>query len=155
MTGSGSSGTAPGFFSPRLGALAARSWGAVLHRVGLTQTEFVVLVAIPEDGAMRQCELAAAAGMDPRNLVPVVAALTGRGLISARPDPSDGRAKRLELSEAGAELLQGLEAELRPEREAFFGVLAPDEYARLCELLETVYSGLSPLRSATYPPASG
>jgi DNA-binding MarR family transcriptional regulator len=131
-----------GFLLSRLGTLAERSWGAALHRVGLTQTEFVVLVALTDAGAMRQRELAAAAGMDPRNLVPVVAVLTRRRLIAVRPDPDDGRAKLLALSDAGAELLRELEVELRPERDAFFGALAPGEYARLCELLEAVHSEL-------------
>jgi len=128
-----------GFLLARLGAAAERDWHAFLREAGLTHSEFAVLtVCLPEE-PMRQSELARRAGMDARNAVPVVAELTGRGLLSSEPDPQDGRAKRIRATPRARALLDGLEAALGSPREQFFAPLTSSEYLTLCELLERLY----------------
>ena len=66
-------------------------------------------------------------------------ALQKRGLVASRPDPEDGRAKMLRISQLGSQQLNRLHAKLAPEREEFFAALSPSEYSTLCSLLERVY----------------
>ena len=128
-----------GFLLARLGGLAERQWNRHLKAHELTQSEFAVLAVLPARKGLRQSDVAARAGIDPRNAVAVIGALQKRGLVASRPDPEDGRAKMLKISRLGSQLLNRLHAKLAPEREEFFAALSPSEYSTLCSLLERVY----------------
>lgn len=129
-----------GFLLARLGARAERQWSHELRTAELTQTEFTVLGVLASGETMRQSEVADRAGIDPRNVVPTVAGLVGRGLVSSGLDPTDGRAKLLRLSDEGARRLGELGARLAPARAAFFAPISADEYETLCALLGRLYA---------------
>jgi DNA-binding MarR family transcriptional regulator len=115
-----------------LGFGEARS--KALESLGLTVREHVLMHVLENvDGT--QLELAAVIRMDKSVLTTTVDGLERRGLVRRVPDARDRRAKRPELTEAGAalcrqadrvsagvqdDLLAGLGA---AEREAFVGVL--------------------------------
>jgi DNA-binding MarR family transcriptional regulator len=68
---------------------------------GLDRTAALLLVPLMHHGPMRLTELAAARGADPSTVSRQAAQLVGAGLVSSEPDPADGRARRLALTEAG------------------------------------------------------
>lgn len=124
-----------------LGILGTRiqgDWTALLRRHGLTQNEYLLLIAAPPQGGARQRDLASTAGIDPRNTGAVVAGLVDRGLLAVGADPEDARAKRLRRTPSAGRVLSALEADLAPERERYFGALSETEYRTLCDLLERV-----------------
>jgi DNA-binding MarR family transcriptional regulator len=89
--------------------------------------QFVLLASLwwleQHDGAPTQAELAAQAGTDPMMTSQVTRRLEARGLLERRPDPADSRARRLELTRAGSELLAPALADVEAADEAYFGVL--------------------------------
>lgn len=71
----------------------------------LSRTDFLVLVRLPLQGgegeAVRPRDLARAEGLDPSTMSRRLASLAERGLIAREPDPADGRAHLLTLTQAG------------------------------------------------------
>jgi DNA-binding MarR family transcriptional regulator len=71
-------------------------------------TQLVVLAALRMNGPSRISEIAAQVPCSQPTATSVVAALDERGLVHRAPDPEDGRAVRVELSAAGAEVLSSV-----------------------------------------------
>jgi DNA-binding MarR family transcriptional regulator len=72
--------------------------GGVFHSMG-------VLYVLNESGPLRANLLAEAVHADPSTLSRQVSALAEQGLISREPDPADGRATLLAITEAGRTVL--------------------------------------------------
>jgi DNA-binding MarR family transcriptional regulator len=66
----------------------------------LTPSQVSVLLRLEAEGPATASSLARAEGMRPQSMAAVVAALEAAGLISAAPDPADGRQIRLSLTDA-------------------------------------------------------
>jgi DNA-binding MarR family transcriptional regulator len=98
----------------------------------LTRTEASVLASVTRLGAIRLSELADVEGVNPTMLSRVVAKLEDAGLCQRLPDPADGRAALIEVTEAGrAEQLR-----VRAERSELLAArLAALPPARAAELL--------------------
>ncbi len=67
---------------------------------------FWLLKNLQEDGAMRVTELATRVNLDPSTVSRHVAQLEKLGLVERTPDPLDGRAQQVTLTEHGDEQLQ-------------------------------------------------
>jgi DNA-binding MarR family transcriptional regulator len=74
---------------------------------------FWLLKALSASGPLRVTDLAACANLDASTVSRHVAQLHSSGLIERTPDPVDGRAQRVKLSDAGA---HRIEAALRARR---------------------------------------
>ena len=129
-----------GFLISRLGGMVEKEGGSLLRDVGLTQAEFAILATLADGAMVRQRDLAIHVGSDPRNIVPVVASLTDRGLVEVAPALEDRRVKQIRLSVEGADLLDTVQIMLAPSRAKFFRGLSDAEYDQLCHLLRVVYS---------------
>jgi DNA-binding MarR family transcriptional regulator len=72
----------------------------------LSRADFLVLVRLATPGAecdaVRSRDLARAEGLDPSTMSRRLGSLAERGLICRQPDPADGRASLLSLTEVGA-----------------------------------------------------
>lgn len=66
----------------------------------LTPSQVSVLHRLEKDGPATASGLARAEGLRPQSIAPVIAALAGAGLVSAAPDPADGRQTLLSLTGA-------------------------------------------------------
>ena len=77
--------------------MVEKEWGSLLRDVGLTQAEFAILATLADGAMVRQRDLAIHVGSDPRNIVPVVASLTDRGLVEVAPALEDRRVKQIRL----------------------------------------------------------
>ncbi|MGI9002164.1 MAG: MarR family winged helix-turn-helix transcriptional regulator [Pseudonocardia sp.] len=67
----------------------------------LTRTQSSVLATVARLGPLRISDLAEVEGVNPTMLSRIVGKLEDTGLLRRRPDPTDGRAARVEVTEAG------------------------------------------------------
>ncbi|ODU04771.1 MAG: hypothetical protein ABS81_09135 [Pseudonocardia sp. SCN 72-86] len=72
---------------------------------GITPSEHLVFESLPPDGA-RLTDLAARLGTTHQAVGELVAGLQRRGLLDRRPDPTDGRARLVVLTEDGRNLVR-------------------------------------------------
>jgi DNA-binding MarR family transcriptional regulator len=122
-----------------LGARAATQLYGDLPSFG-----WALLVPLERDGDQRCSALAAGAGVDVSVASRQLAYLERSGLVERRPDPKDGRASLLRLTEAGSEALAATRA-LRSEWA--LGALAgwdEDDARQLTGLLDRLVHDLGP-----------
>src|SRR6188768_2748568 len=91
-----------------LGALLARAMRRImeaerplLEAHGVSMWAYVALTLLARGSAPTQLALAEAMGYDKTRLIKILDGLEGEGLITRAPDPSDRRAKVIELTAAG------------------------------------------------------
>lgn len=88
---------------------------------GIRPQHRVVFMHLDRFGASRSVDLAATAGIRPQSMMKIVHELEQLGLVTRRPDPSDSRAKLVEFTAAGQQLI----AELTRSTETVW-----DQYAK-------------------------
>ncbi len=93
--------------------LAARAGNAIgtahnraLARYELELRSFAVLAMVGEGVAKSQLEIAQAVGLDKTTLVSTLDDLERRALVARRADPTDRRARIVEITSGGAALLK-------------------------------------------------
>lgn len=89
----------------RAARAAARRFDTALRPVGLTSGQFSLLMALNRPEPPTLVPVANLLAMDRTTLTAALKPLERRGLVSVHPDPSDRRARRLVLTEAGREKL--------------------------------------------------
>ncbi len=82
----------------------------------LTPTQLATLSSVDRHGPLRIGDLAAREGIVAATMTRIVAVLEEQELVQRRPDPADGRACQVELSEPGAAMLE----QLRSQRTGYF-----------------------------------
>ncbi|HET6970050.1 MAG TPA: MarR family transcriptional regulator [Phenylobacterium sp.] len=89
----------------RAARVLARRFDEALRPFGLTNTQFSLLNALngPEPASVSQ--VASLLGADRTTLTAALKPLVRRGLAENRPDPADGRMRRLSLTAAGHAVL--------------------------------------------------
>ncbi|HSV57889.1 MAG TPA: MarR family transcriptional regulator [Variovorax sp.] len=135
-----------GFLETLVGYNARRAWsqisGVFAERMapyGLKQVDFSVLSLLAHNPGATSRQLCATLDILPPNLVNLIAALDGRGLIERRPHPRDGRAVGLHLTPAGEKLTREAEqAVLQLELDASARLNAR-ERETLIRLLQKLY----------------
>jgi len=135
-----------GFLESLLGYNARRASLAVIEvfmqrmaAFGLKPVDFSVLSLVAHNAGITSRQLCGALGIQPPNLVGIIAALEKRALVERRPHPHDGRAMGLHLTPAGQDLMRQAEpVAARLEREAARG-LSAEEQRTLIRLLKKVY----------------
>ena len=69
--------------------------------VDLTRTGVAVLAALVQRGALRPTALAEHADAEPAIVTREMRVLTAQGFVRSEPDPSDGRARLIEITDRG------------------------------------------------------
>jgi DNA-binding MarR family transcriptional regulator len=113
--------------------------GRLMRQRGQGETldsgSFWLLKSLAASGPLRVTDLAVCANLDASTVSRHVAQLHGAGLIERTPDPLDGRAQRVKLSDAG---IARIEAALRSRRallEKALGSWDPRDLEELGQLL--------------------
>ena len=101
----------------------------------ISQLQYAALLVIEANPACRQADLGAMLRIRQPNLVEPLESLAERRLIVRRPDPRDGRAQTLELTAAGAALLEDLRTVHEELIAAYRARLGDEDYRRLVALL--------------------
>jgi len=84
----------------------ARRFDAALAPFGISHGQYSLMMSLNRPDAPRLGEAAAFLAMDRTTLTANLKPLERRGLVEIRPDPDDGRSRRLHLTRAGRSLLK-------------------------------------------------
>ncbi|MET4619837.1 DNA-binding MarR family transcriptional regulator [Arthrobacter sp. 2762] len=144
-----SPGESPGFLLWHATLRWQRDIAAALAPIGLTHVQFVLLACTwwlnKEGEHPNQLAVARQAGTDVKMASQVLRTLELKGLIEREVDPSDTRAKRLRVTEAGSELAPRAIAAVELADAQFFEPAPADELVPLLRRLAHP-SGLMKLR---------
>jgi DNA-binding MarR family transcriptional regulator len=97
-----------GYLLARVGSLSRQRWVAMLGRLDINPSQYGVVMCLAELGPLGQSHLADLIGVDPRNCVPIIDSLAGRGLVAREIDPSDRRRRVVALTKDGQRLAREL-----------------------------------------------
>ncbi|MFB0632768.1 MarR family winged helix-turn-helix transcriptional regulator [Streptomyces sp. AB3(2024)] len=121
----------PGFLLWHATLRWQRDIAAALAPIGITHVQFVLLACAwwlnGQGEHPNQQALARQAGTDVKMTSQVLRALEQKGLVERKVDPADTRAKRLRVTEAGAELAPRAIAAVEAADAEFFRVVPLDE----------------------------
>jgi DNA-binding MarR family transcriptional regulator len=109
--------------------------------ISLSQIRALVVLYRAEQ-ALSLGTLASGVGLSDAAAVRMVDGLLRHGLVVRREDEHDRRVKRISLSAAGHEAIQGLAAAKRASLEQFAMALMPDELDRLIAALDPIVARL-------------
>jgi DNA-binding MarR family transcriptional regulator len=93
------------FGAQRTARELARRFDRLFAELGLTNGQFSMMVAMGGMGAPKLGELATFLGMNHATVTAAVRKLERRGWVAVRTDNSDGRARRVSITEAGTALV--------------------------------------------------
>lgn len=103
----------------------------ILAAHGLTMWEYVVLSALGRGPALSQLALAKAIGHDKTRLIPLLDGLDQRGLVERLRDPSDRRARIVQLTRGGERLLDATRRDIRAMESQFLRGIPRDQRGRM------------------------
>jgi DNA-binding MarR family transcriptional regulator len=109
---------------------------AMIGDAQVTTTQYAALVKLYEAGELSQNHLGRLTAMDPATIQGVIRRLTGRKLISHRPDKNDKRRRCLSLTAAGRDLVARLLANGPKVSKATLDPLSPAEQQQFVALLK-------------------
>ncbi|MFV1917985.1 MarR family transcriptional regulator [Sphingomonas sp. MJ1 (PH-R8)] len=95
----------------------------------------VMLIGRMGDG-LRQGTLAEELGLEGASLVPLIQQLLQAGLLDRRPDPEDGRAKTLHLTDAGRSLAAEVEERSATLRARVFASIPDEDVAAALRVMD-------------------
>lgn len=132
-------GDSPGFLLWHATLRWQRDIAAALGPLDLTHVQFVLLACTwwlnTHGQHPNQQALARQAGTDVKMTSQVLRALEGKGLIEREVDPTDTRAKRLHVTDAGAELAPRAITAVENVDARFFGQVAHHDAVTLLSRL--------------------
>ena len=105
---------------------------------GLSLARTKMLQVLERKGTLRQTALADELGFAQRSVTQAVEALARDGLVERKPDPADGRAKLVTLTNDGAAALAAGSHAGEHVLQRIFGTLEESQLTSLDELLEVI-----------------
>lgn len=112
--------------------------GAYDRLFGLNVPEWRLIAVLAESEGATQNEIGQKTVMDKVTVSRAAIALTTRGLIERSPHPSDGRARRLFLSESGRALYRQVAPKALELERHIFASLSDEDRARFSDILDQV-----------------
>lgn len=110
------------------------------HGASLARTK--LLLCLQKRGALRATDIAEYFNQSPRTVTEAIDGLERDGLVERKPDPSDRRAKLIQITEKGVEAVARTEPLRRQIIDQTFGTLQPDERESLGAVLEKLARAL-------------
>ena len=130
-----------------LGALTARitrrlidAERPLLAAHGLSMWAYIALSQLARQPASTQLALAEAINYDKTRLIGLLDELERDALITRKPDPTDRRARTVNLTEAGRTRQAAAQADVRAMEEQFLSGLSATDRARLRRMLARLAS---------------
>jgi DNA-binding MarR family transcriptional regulator len=125
-----------------LGALLARAARRIIEAErplldahGVSMWAYAALTLLARGSAPTQLALAEAMGYDKSRLIKVLDGLEAEGLITRSPDPTDRRARVIELTAQGRAKLAAAQADIRRMEDEVLAELSADERETLLAVL--------------------
>jgi DNA-binding MarR family transcriptional regulator len=122
-----------------------RRANAEFAHLGLTADQFVILTALAEADGVTQKELARRTASDANTMSEMLGRLERRGLVTRRRDASDGRARRVSLTESGQAIRQGAWDGIAAFCGTLAGLVPSADLAALIGHLERIARGMTGL----------
>ena len=119
----------------------------------LTSPKLAALIVLVDRGPTVQRDLAAATGADKAGIMRVVDDLERRGLVVRKAVPADRRARAVEITAEGIELIDAAHVVAEPLAERLIAELGPGEPERLTDLLTRFAYPTTAWACADRPPA--
>ena len=116
---------------------------AHLSRQGVTADQFVLLVALAEQGEVTQQDLVRRVSSDPSTVRAMLVLLEGRGLVTRERHPADNRARRVSLTARGRRTFDKLWEASEPIRAQLLAGFDHHEIETLNKLLQRVITNAS------------
>ena len=117
-----------------LGALLARAMRRImeaerslLEAHGVSMWAYVALTLLARGPAPTQLALSEAMGYDKTRLIKILDGLEGDGLITRAPDPTDRRARVIELTTKGRDTFAAIQQDVHAMEDELLGALSPSE----------------------------
>ncbi|MBW0091455.1 MarR family transcriptional regulator [Pseudonocardia sp. KRD-184] len=105
---------------------------------------YAVLLAIARSSPLRLVDLAEEFGLDKSTMSRQISSLLALGLLRRRPDPEDGRAFLLELSDGGRERLEEVSRARHEEFRSRLASWSADDVGTLADGLTRLATSLAP-----------
>lgn len=128
-----------GYNARRAWLIVSQVFAERMAAYGLKQVDFSVLSLLAHNPGATSRQLCSTLDILPPNLVSLIAAMDGRGLIERRPHPHDGRAIGLYLTPAGEQLVREAEQTVMELEMDCSARLTPRERETLIRLLQKIY----------------
>lgn len=119
----------------RAARLLARRFDQLFARLGLTNGQFSILVALSGAWRPRLGELAEFLGMDSTTMTAAIKPLEKRGLVQLRKDEADARVRRPGLTEEGREVVARAVPLWREEHAKLQAELVGQDASALAQIL--------------------
>ena len=130
--------TLPTWLLHQAAQLGQRIGADALARVGAHRSHYAVLAALDEFGAASQATLGRRCGIDPSDMVALMAVLTADGLVERRPDAADRRRNVVTITPAGRRRMDALGDAVAAAQDELLAPLSDAERTRLAALLARV-----------------
>lgn len=117
----------------------------IMSAKGASFARAKMLMHIARQGAVRSIDLASLLGYAPRTITEAIDGLERDGLVRRDPDPDDRRAKRISLTPAGIEAVEGAEASRLSYVEEVFSALSANEREEIIRLVGKLNDRLAEL----------
>jgi len=115
----------------------------------LTQRQYALLVAVANSEGPSQTELVNLTGIDRSTLAELVARMIERGLLARSRSDTDGRAKTVSLTEAGAAALEAARPRVRAADKRILALLPKPKRETFLKLLSRVADSSEPAPKTT------
>lgn len=125
----------PSWLSAQVARHAARLVSESLAAEGARRQDFTVLTALAEQGPMSQADLGRRLWIDRSDLHAILNELERNGLVSRVRDEGDRRRNLVELTAAGEDALERLDARVQAAQDALLEPLSARERSELRRLL--------------------
>lgn len=122
-----------------------RQTNAHLARCGITADQFVLMILLSDEEGIIQQQLVRKADSDPNTVRAMLVLLEKRGLVSRDPHPTDGRARKVALTQRGRQVLERSLNRTQPVRDRLFALYTPEETAVLVGFLSRISDSMSQL----------
>lgn len=107
----------------------------------LTPLQYVTLTALATHGPLDKAAIGAVSALDRTTVAVVVKNLESRGFVVTRPSEQDRRAKLIEVTAKGQELLPMVKTEVQNAQDRTVAPLTRSERAELMRLLKKIAEG--------------
>jgi MarR family transcriptional regulator for hemolysin len=107
-----------------------------LRPLGVTADQFVVLRFLAEEDGISQQELVRLCTSDPTTMGRMLELLEDKGFVERRPDPDDGRSRRVFLTPRGRNLCKRLYDATAPIRQTFENAVEAHELQSMLDTLD-------------------
>lgn len=120
---------------------------AALAPLGVTADQFVLLSILAEEEQLTQQELGRRVASDPNTVRAMLVLLEGRGLVSRKPHPTDGRARSVALTAKGRRAYERFWKESDAFRQRLAGLFESVEVKALIENLSRITEFRPPIKN--------